>query len=197
MSITEQIKAVQRALNLDADGNAGPKTWAAIYKEVVGTTPADRPDSPDDGGAVDARSEVVIATLLSEVRPYARAFVSQAAQHGITIKLLSGLRTYAEQDALFAKGNVTKARGGYSNHNFGIAFDIGVFDGDRYLPESPLYKAAAPIGRALGLSWGGDWKSFVDEPHYQLRPPWAKAMSESEMLAELRRRHDTGIPVFA
>jgi peptidoglycan L-alanyl-D-glutamate endopeptidase CwlK len=111
--------------------------------------------------------------------------------------VLSGTRTYAEQDALFAKGGVTKARGGFSNHNFGIAFDIGVFSGAKYLEESPLYKAVAVIGKGLGLSWGGDWKSFVDEPHYQLRPSWAKDMTESQMLAELRLRHDNSIPVFS
>jgi EamA-like transporter family len=40
------------------------------------------------------RSESVIATLLPEVRPYARALVTKAAANAITIKVISGLRNY-------------------------------------------------------------------------------------------------------
>jgi len=46
------------------------------------------------------------------------------------LKLISGLRTYEEQDALYAQGRtapgpkVTNAPGGHSNHNFGLAFDM-------------------------------------------------------------------------
>lgn len=55
----------------------------------------------------------------------------------------SGLRTYEEQNALYAQGRtapgnkVTNAKGGFSNHNFGIAFDIGIFEGAKYLGDSP------------------------------------------------------------
>lgn len=150
---------------------------------------------------MDARSETTIATLQPEVRSYARALVLKAAAVGITIKVISGLRTYAEQDALYAKGRtkpgsvVTNARGGYSNHNFGIAFDIGVFRGTTYVPESPQYKAVGAIGVELGLEWGGNWTSIKDEPHFQLRPSWAKG-SEKEMLTELRERKSSGKAIY-
>ena len=48
---------------------------------------------------------------------------------------------------------MTNARGGYSNHNFGIAFDVGVFEGSKYIGESPKYKAIGAIGMDLGLEW--------------------------------------------
>ena len=35
---------------------------------------------------------------------------------------------------------------------------------------------------------GGNWKTIQDEPHFQLRPAWAREMSERDMLAELRAR---------
>ena len=85
----------------------------------------------------------------------------------------------------------------YSNHNFGIAFDVGVFSGTSYLPESPKYKAVGVLGMDIGLEWGGNWTSIVDQPHFQLRPTWASAMSEKEMLAELRARVAAGQPIFA
>jgi peptidoglycan L-alanyl-D-glutamate endopeptidase CwlK len=92
---------------------------------------------------------------------------------------------------------VTNARGGYSNHNFGIAFDVGVFSGSRYLPESPKYKAVGALGTDLGLEWGGSWSSLVDQPHFQLRPAWAKALTGKQLLAELRDRQANSSPLFA
>jgi len=92
---------------------------------------------------------------------------------------------------------VTNARAGYSNHNFGIAFDIGVFEGSAYLAESVKYKAVGALGMDLGLEWGGSWKTIVDQPHFQLRPAWALTLSERDMLAELRVRAQSGKPVYA
>jgi peptidoglycan L-alanyl-D-glutamate endopeptidase CwlK len=152
---------------------------------------------------VDDRSEKVIATLLPRVQPYARTLVHKADEAGITIKVISGLRTYAEQDALFAQGRtkpgprVTNAAAGHSNHNFGIAFDVGVFDGGNYIEESPDYKTVGQIGVDLGLEWGGNWKSIQDEPHFELRPDWASDMSEGDMLAALRERKESGQEAYA
>ena len=200
MKIEEMISAVQQRLGVQVDGRAGPQTWAAIHAFIVG--PAS--DAPIEASSdeVDPRSEQSISTLLPEVRPLARALVQKAARNGIQIKILCGLRTYAEQDALYAQGRtqpgpkVTNARGGYSNHNFGIAFDIGVFEGAKYLGDSPKYKAVGALGMELGLEWGGNWKNLEDQPHFQLRPVWAAAMPERDMLAELRRRVAEGQPLF-
>lgn len=196
MRIEEMISAIQKELGIGVDGKAGPQTWGAIYQRIVPQKEADT-EPLVTVTAVDSRSEKAIATLLPEVQPLARALVHKAASVGITIKIISGLRTYAEQNALYAKGRnepgdiVTKAKGGYSNHNFGIAFDIGVFEGNKYLPDSPKYKAVGALGVDLGLEWGGNWKTIVDQPHYQLRPDWAKEMPEKQMLAELRTKHDS------
>lgn len=195
MSIDEMIRAVQGALGVEVDGKAGPQTWEAIYRRLL-------KKAPPASEAVDARSEKAIATLHAEVQPYARALVQRAADHGIVIKILSGTRSYAEQDALYAKGRsepgpvVTNARGGFSNHNFGIAFDVGVFEGSSYKDESPKYKAVGALGQELGLDWGGNWKTIQDEPHFQLRPDWASALSEKEMLSGLRQRVADGRDVF-
>jgi peptidoglycan L-alanyl-D-glutamate endopeptidase CwlK len=148
---------------------------------------------------IDARSEKVLATLHPQVQPVMRSFLvaakAIAQQRGLEVKAISGLRSYAEQDALYAKGRtapgpvVTKARAGFSQHNFGLAIDIGVFsaDGKKYFGEHKLYDELGPLGQSLGLEWGGEWK-FKDSPHYQFRPEWARALSEREFLASLRDR---------
>jgi peptidoglycan L-alanyl-D-glutamate endopeptidase CwlK len=202
MNIEEIIRSIQSELGIAVDGKAGPQTWEAIYQRLVPkkATPKATPALTEQ---VDDRSEKTIATLLPPVRPYARALVLKAAAAGIVIKIISGLRTYDEQNALYEQGRskpgsiVTNARGGFSNHNFGIAFDIGVFEGSKYLDESPKYKAVGAIGLELGLEWGGNWKTIQDEPHYQLRPDWASDLSEKEMLAELRSRKASGKDFYA
>jgi len=205
MNIDATIRAVQTKLGVGVDGKAGPATWEAIHLRIVGkktasSTPLGRP--PAASAQVDERSERTIVTLQPEVRPYARALVLKAAALGITIKVISGLRTYDEQNALYAQGRakpgriVTNARGGFSNHNFGIAFDIGVFRGATYVPESPQYKVVGALGAELGLEWGGNWTSLKDEPHFQLRPAWARG-SEREMLAEMRSRKESGNAIYA
>jgi peptidoglycan L-alanyl-D-glutamate endopeptidase CwlK len=210
------IGAVQKKLGVFVDGSPGPETWGAIHLAIVGAKAPDEikstetPTLAGDGKKADSRSEGNIATLLPRVRPFARALIEKAANQGIIIKVTSGTRSFAEQDELFAQGRtkagkiVTKARGGFSNHNFGIAFDVTIFTGSTDpekaktpVFESPVYKAIGALGTELGLEWGGNWKTIVDEPHFQLRPGWAADLIEKEMLAELRERKDSGEDFFA
>lgn len=174
-------------------------TAAAVQSPPPPTAPP--AVEPSAETTVDSRSEKNIATLLPEVRPYARKLVLSAAAQGITIKVTSGLRSYAEQDAIYAKGRtaggviVTYARGGQSNHNFGIAFDVSVFNKGNYQPNGAEYSTVGPLGEALGLEWGGRW-SKPDRPHYQLRPQWAAKLTEPQMLEELRKRKAENKPVY-
>ena len=178
----------------DLDGIWGPQTEAA--QTAFETQSAEIAAAL---GTFDTRSEKNIGTLLLKAQRAARtalkALGNDALGAGITVRLISGTRTYAEQNELYKKGRfgnpgpvVTKARGGQSNHNFGIAWDIGIFDHGSYLPDSPLYNAAGPIVLAatLGVEWGGNWTSIVDEPHYQL--------ATGLKISEVRQRFEAGDP---
>lgn len=157
---------------------------------------------------LDDRSERTLSSLHPGVQPVMRSFLvaakAIAARQNLDVRAISGLRTYAEQDALYAKGRtapgprVSNARGGYSNHNFGLAIDIGIFsqDGKKYFDAHPLYKELGSLGESLGLEWGGRWK-FVDEPHYQFRPVWARGLAEREFLASLRTRVEAKRDILA
>jgi peptidoglycan L-alanyl-D-glutamate endopeptidase CwlK len=203
MKIEQMIIEVQNALGVVPDGEPGPLTWGAIHHAIVQPATPPAPAFTDPADRASERSERVIAKLHAMVRPYARALYFAARQHGITMHVISGLRTFDEQDALYAKGRttrgpkVTNARAGHSTHNFGLAFDVGVFEGSSYLADSPKYKALGVLGTDLGLEWGGKWTSFVDQPHYQLRPAWAAGLNSRDLLAECRRRRDAGLDVFA
>jgi peptidoglycan L-alanyl-D-glutamate endopeptidase CwlK len=105
-----------------------------------------------------------------------RAMVADLAAQGHVVEVVQGLRTFAEQDELYAKGRtkpgaiVTQARGGESNHNYGLAVDLCPFTNDKPDWNAPMGVWAA-IGAAAaghGLEWGGQWKKFLDKPHVQL-----------------------------
>jgi peptidoglycan LD-endopeptidase CwlK len=153
-------------------------------------------------GAVDARSERNILSLHPTAQELARKFLAELNGFAQVARIISGTRTYEEQDELFKQGRwgnpgnkVTNARGGESNHNFGIAWDIGLFDGGKYLTganarEDKAYEDAAAHGLANGLAasleWGGAWKTFQDRPHYQVKPVVAEA--------DIRKTFEAGKP---
>lgn len=145
-------------------------------------------------GMFDARSERNINSLTPKAQVLARQFMNIVTQGGRDVRIISGTRTYAEQDALYRKGRwgntenkVTNARGGRSNHNFGIAWDIGLFDNGKYITQGSKYKqvAALVVSELPDLEWGGDWQSFPDYPHYQ-----QKAISDS--VAVIRQSFENG-----
>lgn len=141
-------------------------------------------------GTFDPRTEGNIRTLIPAAQEKAREFMNAVKGLPLTYRILSGTRTYAEQNALAAKKpKVTNAKGGQSNHNFGIAWDIGIFEDGKYYTGASKkeQKAYADLGalikgKVAGLEWGGDWKSFVDMPHYQLAT--GKAVKDLRALLE-------------
>ena len=127
-------------------------------------------------GLFDARSETNIATLAPKVQILARKFLGVMISNSKDVRIISGTRTYAQQDALYKQGRygntlpiITNARGGQSNHNFGLAWDIGLFVNGKYITDdAPYIKLAKLVVPAIPmLEWGGNWQSFKDYPHYQ------------------------------
>ena len=105
---------------------------------------------------------------------------------GLKIQITECVRTVAEQDALYAQGRtkpgvkVTNAPGySYSSHHmWGTAFDFCRADGKgAYYDKDGFFTKVGKIGKSLGLEWGGDWKSPVDKPHFQL-PDWGSTTKQ-------------------
>ncbi len=138
---------------------------------------------------------------LKDVHPDIMLIVSRAynrlIREGITIRVVQGLRTLTEQDALYAQGRtkpgkvVTNAKGGQSNHNYGLAVDIvpGVKGSGPWKPQwdvkSPEFQRMVDVLKDEGFLWGGDWKNMKgDYDHFYL--PKAPANPNAEMQADLR-----------
>ncbi len=170
----------------DIDGDVGSGTKAAL-----GEFESQTEQVANDIGSFDKTTESKIGTMLIPTQRKAREFMKNISQanvsQGLSVRIISGTRTFDEQDELFAQGRtksgpiVTNARGGFSNHNFGIAWDVGIFNEkgeyiDDLIDEGRMtskavdaeYKKVGAYGKSLGLFWGGDWTK-PDYPHFQMR----------------------------
>lgn len=91
------------------------------------------------------------------------------------VRIVQGLRTFSEQDALYKKRpKITNAKAGQSYHNYGLAFDFCLiidgkevswdinkdFDGDGVSDWQEVISIFLPFG----YKWG---KSFNDYPHLE------------------------------
>jgi peptidoglycan L-alanyl-D-glutamate endopeptidase CwlK len=176
------------------DGEWGPKTDAASR-------------AWDDASAViaeqigrfDGRTEAVLQTILPAAQRLMRGLLVKLRAAGLDARAISGTRTYPEQAALFEQGRttpgkiVTYARAGQSNHCFGIAVDVGIFAGGRYLNgdqpgDLEPYRKAGELAAGIdGLEWGGLWPGKKEDlPHYQA----ATGLS----LPEIRAAFEAGRP---
>jgi peptidoglycan L-alanyl-D-glutamate endopeptidase CwlK len=118
---------------------------------------------------------VILSQIFSEI--------NTALSGRATVRFTQVLRTFKEQDALFAQGRtkpgskVTNARGGQSFHNYGLAVDFCLildgkevswsqtadFDGDLKAD----WMEVVAIFKKYGWEWGGDFRSIKDSPHFQ------------------------------
>lgn len=89
----------------------------------------------------------------------------------IDFTVLEGLRTKERQIQLVDKG-ASKTLNSY--HLTGHAVDIAplvngkvTWDWAYYRQLAPVIKQAA-VDLGVNITWGGDWKSFPDGPHWQI-----------------------------
>ncbi len=150
----------------------------------------------------DVVSDQRISTLHPLVIGKAKEFIIRAEKElGIKLRVVSALRSWAEQTALFnqpfdgkdndrdgkideADEKVTNAKAGSSYHNFGLALDVVEIKNGKALWTNPNWSKIAALGKSIGFEWGGDWKSFKDKPHFQY--------TFGKTLAQLRDLYQSG-----
>jgi peptidoglycan L-alanyl-D-glutamate endopeptidase CwlK len=140
----------------------------------------------------------ITTARLLEIMPELAAKIVQMdtilEQEGTLIRVVQGLRTWSQQDALYAQGRtapgarVTNARGGWSYHNFGLAVDCVPSQFDPDLPYNPDWDSSHPnwqrmieVGTSLGLTSGAHWETLVDMPHFQLTGRFPEAAPTDEV----------------
>ncbi|MCQ9635827.1 M15 family metallopeptidase [Chryseobacterium sp. WG23] len=104
------------------------------------------------------------------------------------VRITQGLRSFKDQDALYAQGRtkagkkVTNAKAGQSIHNYGLAVDIClIIDGKVASWDTAKdwdndgvadWYECVKIFARHGWSWGGNWKTFKDLPHFERSSIW-------------------------
>lgn len=159
--------------------NDGKKPENKVFKPTCEGV-IQKPQTNTGCRPLSAKNEKKVEKLHPKIRCSVRDFINDSERElGIKLIIVQGLRTYEEQNKLYAKGRtasgsiVTKAKGGQSNHNFGVAIDVFPLheDGKLHMADDKknirLLKKVAPIGKRHGFKWGGDWTSFKDYPHFE------------------------------
>lgn len=105
-----------------------------------------------------------------ETKRRAEAFIASCSKAGIDVLIYCTLRSKLEQDVLYASGRtakgaiVTMARGGYSWHNYGRAFDfVPMLGGKPQWNDVALYTRCGEIAESVGLEWAGRWAGKLRE----------------------------------
>mgnify|MGYP000670995844 CR=1 FL=1 len=165
------IKNIQKTNGLSVDGIVGEQTLAVIDRIFEPNKPNFSSSNFIEKPAAVISNEF-LPSILRNVHPKlaekATQIVSLAQAENYQLRITQGLRTFAEQDKLFAKRpKVTNARGGFSFHNYGIAVDFAFVVNGNLSWDEKLYKNIGRWASRVGLEWGGNWH-FVDLPHCQL-----------------------------
>lgn len=116
------------------------------------------------------------------VNRMANSFLMSAAAAGIDLLVTCTWRSAEEQAKLYAQGRtapgpiVTKAKPGQSMHNHcvqghpaSLALDVVPLRNGKpvWKTTDPLWAQVGQLGKAAGLEWAGDWKTFREYPHFQ------------------------------
>ena len=123
--------------------------------------------------------------LRPEMQEQIALFNEVAAEKGYTFVISDGFRSIAESNAARArKGNMV-APGGSSPHNYGAAFDCGVYkSGGKGLSREEWDAFSAEIKKRSNgsIAWGGDFKSKSYEVwHYELAD-WKKKKERKQSI---------------
>jgi Mannosyl-glycoprotein endo-beta-N-acetylglucosaminidase/D-alanyl-D-alanine carboxypeptidase len=166
-----------------------PVDVAAIQSQLKGEAPAGQPRetvatataaTPEEIANIDTRSRTNIETLKPEARQPISNFVAKAikwgAEHGVKVVVTEGYRSPERQNELYAQGRtkpgkiVTNARAGQSRHQSARAVDIALIKDGKMLEGKEYEKYIKELGKmgvAMGLEWGGNFKSIYDPDHFQ------------------------------
>jgi len=82
--------------------------------------------------------------------------------------LVEGFRSAKKQNDLSA--GVTNAKGLQSYHQYGLAFDVAFKVYGWNPPKHSWWDTLGREGKALGLTWGGDFPNFFDGGHLEYHP---------------------------
>lgn len=115
-----------------------------------------------------------IARLRADVAANCRTFLTLCRAEGLEVLVTETVRDLEYQAALYAQGrtapgNIVTNQKIPSFHweKVGLAFDIAKNVKGHEYDDADFFRKCGAIGKKMGFTWGGDWKSLPDSPHFQ------------------------------
>jgi hypothetical protein len=115
-----------------------------------------------------------ISLLRPDVAENCRILIALAKKAGRSVLVTETVRDDAYQAYLYAQG---RTRPGaiitnspvptFHSVKAGLAFDVCQNVKGREYNDEGFWEIVGAIGKKIGFTWGGDWKSLVDKPHFQ------------------------------
>lgn len=126
-----------------------------------------------------SRINLLHPKIREEVKTLVEIANSKLTAHS-QMRIVQGLRTFAEQNEIYAQGRtkkgaiVTRAKGGQSYHNYGLAIDFALLIDDKEISWNASkdfdgdgisdWTEVAKVFQEAGYLWG---KAFNDLPHFE------------------------------
>ena len=115
-----------------------------------------------------------IGRLRQDVAANCRAFLDLCAAEGLPVLVTETVRDLEYQASLYAKGRTKPGRivtqqktPSFHWEKVGLAFDICKNVKGHEYDDAAFFRRCGAIGKRMGFTWGGDWKSMADPPHFQ------------------------------
>ena len=115
-----------------------------------------------------------IDRLRSDVAANCRVFLDLCKAAGLPVLVTQTVRDAEYQASLYAQGRtkpgsiVTNQKTpSFHSDKAGLAFDIAKNVKGHEYDDLAFFNRCGEIGKKIGFSWGGDWLSLQDKPHFQ------------------------------
>ena len=93
--------------------------------------------------------------------------IEMAKADGYPVLVTCTTRTDAEQLEAFNSGHSNAKTPSFHAEHAGLAFDICKNVKGQEYSDNNFWDYVSKLGKAMGFTWGGDWKTLVDKPHFQ------------------------------
>lgn len=115
-----------------------------------------------------------IDRLRADVAANCRVFVQRCAAAGLPVLVTETVRDAEYQASLYAQGRTKPGKivtnqktPSFHSDKVGLAFDIAKNVKGHEYDDAAFFAKCGAIGKEMGFTWGGDWKSLPDKPHFQ------------------------------
>ena len=128
---------------------------------------------------------------IEDLKPLAQTacniFMKECKKANLNVCITQTLRDAEYQNSLYQQGrtkpgSIVTNCDGYkkkSNHQSGYAWDICLNVNGKEYSDSSFFEKCGAIARKLDITWGGDWTSFRDTPHFEITSSWKSPIKDN------------------